>query len=118
MLGRGLTSVVLGLIADRNGGKPVIVFGIVSAWVLRVSLFIIVKLNSNRELDSPWLSIDMIFGLLHVHKFVSNTLFGLTMHYSMALTARFLLCALNGLLGPVRVWWLCHLDLFGYTQVS
>lgn len=67
MLGRALTSLFWGLVADRIGRKPVIVFGIVSA-------------------------------------FVFNTLFGLSMHYWMALATRFLLGALNGLLGPMRAY--------------
>ncbi|KAF2906542.1 hypothetical protein DAI22_12g025500 [Oryza sativa Japonica Group] len=36
-------------------------------------------------------------------KFVFNTLFGLSTHYWMAITTRFLLGSLNGLLGPIRV---------------
>ncbi|XP_039146650.1 protein ZINC INDUCED FACILITATOR-LIKE 1-like [Dioscorea cayenensis subsp. rotundata] len=67
MLGRSLTSVLWGLVADRYGRKPVIVFGIISV---------------------------IIF----------NTLFGLSTSYWMAILTRFLLGALNGLLGPIKAY--------------
>ncbi|EEC67617.1 hypothetical protein OsI_35001 [Oryza sativa Indica Group] len=66
MFGRALTSTAWGMVADRIGRKPVIIFGIFSA-------------------------------------FVFNTLFGLSTHYWMAITTRFLIGSLNGLLGPIRV---------------
>ncbi|RLM58439.1 protein ZINC INDUCED FACILITATOR-LIKE 1-like isoform X4 [Panicum miliaceum] len=37
-------------------------------------------------------------------RFVFNTLFGLSMHFWMALATRFLLGSLNGLLGPMRAY--------------
>ncbi|KAM0936563.1 putative major facilitator superfamily, MFS transporter superfamily [Dioscorea sansibarensis] len=67
MLGRSLTSVLWGLVADRHGRKPVIVFGIISMIVF-------------------------------------NTLFGLSTSYWMAILTRFLLGALNGLLGPIKAY--------------
>uniref|UniRef100_A0A0D9XNT3 Major facilitator superfamily (MFS) profile domain-containing protein n=1 Tax=Leersia perrieri TaxID=77586 RepID=A0A0D9XNT3_9ORYZ len=67
MLGRALTSTAWGMAADRIGRKPVIIFGIFSA-------------------------------------FVFNTLFGLSTHYWMAITTRFLIGSLNGLLGPIRAY--------------
>ncbi|KAL6905678.1 hypothetical protein ACP4OV_003279 [Aristida adscensionis] len=57
MLGRALTSMIWGMVADRIGRKPVIVITILSA-----------------------------------------------VHYWMALTTRFLLGFLNGLLGPIRAY--------------
>ncbi|KAG5549458.1 hypothetical protein RHGRI_014708 [Rhododendron griersonianum] len=66
MLGRALTSVLWGLVADRYGRKPVIIIGT---------------------------SAVVIF----------NTLFGLSVNYWMAISTRFLLGSLNGLLGPVKV---------------
>ncbi|KAL2326216.1 hypothetical protein Fmac_025274 [Flemingia macrophylla] len=67
MLGRCLTSVLWGIIADRYGRKPVIVIGIIAV---------------------------VIF----------NTLFGLSTSFWMAVTMRFLLGSLNGLLGPVKAY--------------
>uniref|UniRef100_A0A0D3GMZ3 Major facilitator superfamily (MFS) profile domain-containing protein n=1 Tax=Oryza barthii TaxID=65489 RepID=A0A0D3GMZ3_9ORYZ len=67
MLGRALTSTIWGMVADRIGRKPVIVFGI-------------------------------FFTL------VFNTMFGLSTHYWMAITTRFLVGSLNGLLGPIRAY--------------
>ncbi|PNT64233.1 hypothetical protein BRADI_4g26354v3 [Brachypodium distachyon] len=67
MLGRALTSTGWGVIADRIGRKPVIVFGIFSA---------------------------LLF----------NTLFGLSVNYWMAISTRFLIGSLNGLIGPIRAY--------------
>ncbi|KAL2518080.1 Protein ZINC INDUCED FACILITATOR-LIKE 1 [Abeliophyllum distichum] len=67
MLGRALTSVVWGAIADRFGRKPVIIIG--SATVV-----------------------------------VFNTLFGLSTNFWMAISMRFLLGSLNGLLGPIKAY--------------
>ncbi|KAI4332867.1 hypothetical protein L6164_017743 [Bauhinia variegata] len=67
MLGRSLTSVVWGIIADRYGRKPVVVIGVGTV---------------------------VIF----------NTLFGLSTSFWMALITRFLLGALNGLLGPMKAY--------------
>nr|CAB3456725.1 unnamed protein product [Digitaria exilis] len=39
-----------------------------------------------------------------VFKLVFNTLFGLSLHYWMAIATRFLLGSLNGLLGPIRAY--------------
>ncbi|KAF7143826.1 hypothetical protein RHSIM_Rhsim05G0161700 [Rhododendron simsii] len=67
MLGRALTSVLWGMVADRYGRKPVIIIGT---------------------------SAVVIF----------NTLFGLSVNYWMAISTRFLLGSLNGLLGPVKAY--------------
>ncbi|XP_021316602.1 protein ZINC INDUCED FACILITATOR-LIKE 1 isoform X2 [Sorghum bicolor] len=67
MLGRALTSTIWGMVADRIGRKPVIVFGIFTTLVF-------------------------------------NTLFGLSVHYWMAVATRFLLGSLNGLLGTLRAY--------------
>ncbi|XP_049404327.1 protein ZINC INDUCED FACILITATOR-LIKE 1-like [Solanum stenotomum] len=67
MLGRALTSVFWGAVADRYGRKPVIVFG----------TFVVV---------------------------VFNTLFGLSVNFWMAITTRFLLGFLNGLIGPIKAY--------------
>lgn len=67
MLGRALTSVLWGMVADRYGRKPVIVIGT---------------------------AVVVIF----------NTLFGLSVNFWMAITTRFLLGSLNGLLGPIKAY--------------
>ncbi|KAH7865961.1 hypothetical protein Vadar_013633 [Vaccinium darrowii] len=67
MLGRALTSVLWGMIADRYGRKPVMILGTATV---------------------------VIF----------NTLFGLSVNFWMAISTRFLLGSLNGLLGPVKAY--------------
>ncbi|KAL6326372.1 hypothetical protein AAG906_007877 [Vitis piasezkii] len=67
MLGRALTSVAWGMVADRYGRKPVIMIGTIAV---------------------------VIF----------NTLFGLSVNFWMALSTRFLLGSLNGLLGPIKAY--------------
>lgn len=67
MLGRVLTSVFWGIVADRYGRKPVIIIGTITV---------------------------VIF----------NTLFGLSVNFWMAVTTRFLLGSLNGLLGPIKAY--------------
>nr|XP_048334009.1 protein ZINC INDUCED FACILITATOR 1-like isoform X3 [Ziziphus jujuba var. spinosa] len=80
MFGRALTSVIWGIIADRYGRRPVMIFGTVS-----VAIF--------------------------------NTLFGFSRSFWMAVSTRFLLGSLCGILGPIRLaalhgeldWSLVHL---------
>uniref|UniRef100_A0A6M2EDP0 Major facilitator superfamily (MFS) profile domain-containing protein n=1 Tax=Populus davidiana TaxID=266767 RepID=A0A6M2EDP0_9ROSI len=67
MFGRALTSVLWGMIADRYGRKPVIMFGTISV---------------------------VIF----------NTLFGFSTNFWMAVSTRFLLGSLCGILGPMRAY--------------
>ncbi|CAA7392987.1 unnamed protein product [Spirodela intermedia] len=67
MFGRALTSFLWGILADKYGRKPVIVFGVSSV---------------------------VIF----------NTLFGLSTNFWMAVSTRFLLGSLNGLLGPIKAY--------------
>ncbi|KAH7554419.1 hypothetical protein JRO89_XS12G0199500 [Xanthoceras sorbifolium] len=67
MFGRALTSVLWGVIADRYGRKPVIMFGIGAV---------------------------VIF----------NILFGLSTNFWMAVSMRFLLGSLCGILGPMRAY--------------
>ncbi|KAK6244377.1 hypothetical protein QUC31_010786 [Theobroma cacao] len=67
MFGRALTSVFWGMIADRYGRKPVIMFGTFSV---------------------------VIF----------NTLFGLSTNFWVAVSTRFLLGSLCGILGPMRAY--------------
>ncbi|CAN6217194.1 unnamed protein product [Urochloa humidicola] len=67
MLGRALTSIIWGILADRIGRKPIIVITILS---------------------------NLVF----------STLFGLSMHYWMAIATRFLLGFFNGSLGTIRAY--------------
>ncbi|XP_022726163.1 protein ZINC INDUCED FACILITATOR 1-like isoform X6 [Durio zibethinus] len=73
MFGRALTSILWGMIADRYGRKPVIVFGTFSVVTF-------------------------------------NTLFGLSTNFWVAISARFLLGSLCGILGPMRAYAseVCH----------
>ncbi|KAL3819618.1 hypothetical protein ACJIZ3_005523 [Penstemon smallii] len=67
MLGRALTSLLWGLLADKYGRRPIIIFGAI---------------------------IVVIF----------NTLFGVSVNFWMALSTRFLLGSLCGILGPIRAY--------------
>ncbi|PIM98531.1 hypothetical protein CDL12_28989 [Handroanthus impetiginosus] len=67
MLGRALTSLLWGMVADMYGRKPVIIIGTVTV---------------------------VIF----------NTLFGLSVNFWMAISTRFLLGSLCGMLGPMRAY--------------
>ncbi|KAL6539708.1 hypothetical protein OROHE_011479 [Orobanche hederae] len=67
MCGRALTSLLWGLLSDKYGRKPVIIFSTVTV---------------------------VIF----------NTLFGLSVNYWMAISTRFLLGSLCGILGPMRAY--------------
>ncbi|KAG9454965.1 hypothetical protein H6P81_007869 [Aristolochia fimbriata] len=67
MLGRALTSVLWGMVADRIGRKPVVLLGTLSVVVF-------------------------------------NTIFGLSTSFWMAITTRFLLGSLSGILGPIRAY--------------
>ncbi|EXC30779.1 Protein ZINC INDUCED FACILITATOR-LIKE 1 [Morus notabilis] len=76
MFGRFFTSVLWGMIADRYGRKPVVIFGTIA-------------IDYNEANDNH---LRVIF----------NTLFGLSTNFWMALSARFLLGSLCGILGPMR----------------
>ncbi|KAL6641948.1 hypothetical protein ACP70R_020129 [Stipagrostis hirtigluma subsp. patula] len=67
MVGRCFASLFWGVVADRIGRKPIIIFSVFSV---------------------------VIF----------NTLFGLSIKYWMAITTRFLLGALNGMLAPIKAY--------------
>ncbi|XP_048499025.1 protein ZINC INDUCED FACILITATOR 1 isoform X2 [Beta vulgaris subsp. vulgaris] len=67
MLGRALTSIFWGMLADRYGRKPIIIIGTIAV---------------------------VIF----------NTMFGLSVNFWMAISARFLLGSLCGLLGPAKAY--------------
>ncbi|KAL6595634.1 hypothetical protein ACP70R_047974 [Stipagrostis hirtigluma subsp. patula] len=67
MIGRCFASLFWGVVADRIGRKPIIIFSVFSV---------------------------VIF----------NTLFGLSVKYWMAITTRFLLGALNGMLAPIKAY--------------
>ncbi|XP_073044231.1 protein ZINC INDUCED FACILITATOR 1-like isoform X1 [Primulina eburnea] len=67
MLGRALTSLLWGLVADKYGRKPIILFGTIIVVIL-------------------------------------NTLFGLSVNFWMAISTRFILGSLCGILGPMRAY--------------
>ncbi|RWR75914.1 protein ZINC INDUCED FACILITATOR-LIKE 1-like protein [Cinnamomum micranthum f. kanehirae] len=79
MLGRTLTAIFWGMVADRYGRKPVIILGTTSVLVLLNILF-----------AKAWV--------------LFNTLFGLSTNFWMAISMRFLLGCFNGLLGPIKAY--------------
>ncbi|KAJ0098349.1 hypothetical protein Patl1_21021 [Pistacia atlantica] len=87
MFGRALTSILWGMIADRYGRKPVIMFGAMAM--------------SNFSYPSSVLYYTYIDYYCSV---VFNTLFGLSTNFWMAVSARFLLGSLCGMLGPMRAY--------------
>lgn len=95
MLGRALTSTFWGAIADRYGRKPVIIIGSATMLVIK---FVCLKLLCMYILGI------LIIECLFVYSVVFNTLFGLSVNFWMAITTRFLLGSLNGLLGPIKVF--------------
>lgn len=96
MLGRALTSVFWGMVADRYGRKVVIIFGTFSVYVTTRYFARIFFLATCDMLLQQFL----IFFMCRV---VLNTLFGLSINLWMAIATRFLLGSLNGLLGPIKV---------------
>lgn len=98
MFGRALTSVLWGILADRYGRKPVIIFGTISVLVLWSRVLII-----------HWYSrfLLIIFASISFddYRVIFNTLFGLSTSFWMAVSTRFLLGSLCGILGPMRVCW-------------
>ncbi|KAI4316040.1 hypothetical protein L6164_024058 [Bauhinia variegata] len=67
MIGRALTSILWGVMADRYGRKPVIAIGILSV-------------------------------------IITNAIFGLSVNFWMAISTRFIVGCLNGLLSPVKAY--------------
>jgi MFS family permease len=97
MFGRCLTSTAWGIAADRIGRKPVVVFGIFSVLVT-----FCLHLYGRMFIEHGNETLNLV--LLQFLRVVFNTLFGLSVSYWMAIATRFLLGALNGLLGPIKVW--------------
>ncbi|KAI7728184.1 hypothetical protein M8C21_006356 [Ambrosia artemisiifolia] len=76
MIGRALTSVLWGVVADRYGRKPIILLG-----------------------TSTVLLVILIF-----FRVIFNTVFGFSVNYWMAIVTRFLLGFLNGILGTIKAY--------------
>lgn len=106
MVGRALTSLFWGHVADHYGRKPVIVIGTITVWVLP-------NLHSAADslseiIQGCFLPIHLIYTFFQQCWFVFlrvifNTLFGLSVNYWMAILTRFLLGFTNGMLGPIKV---------------
>ncbi|TVU50733.1 hypothetical protein EJB05_02120, partial [Eragrostis curvula] len=78
-VGRFFASFFWGVVADRIGRKPIIIFSVVSVDIV-LSLVIILS------------------------RVIFNTLFGLSVKYWMAITTRLILGALNGMLAPIKAY--------------
>ncbi|MQM12002.1 hypothetical protein Taro_044916 [Colocasia esculenta] len=89
MFGRALTSLFWGIVADKYGRRPVIIFGTISVLISLVQLLL--------------LSVHDVTFLISF-RVIFNTLFGLSTSFWMAVSTRFLLGALNGLLGPIKAY--------------
>ena len=106
MLGRCLTSTVWGIAADRFGRKPVAILGVFSVLVKEIAS---TTIDQSVILSIPilfyfsFLYCDPLTKFLLIFRVIFNTLFGLSTSYWMAIATRFLLGALNGLLGPIKV---------------
>lgn len=104
MIGRALTSVFWGIVADRYGRKPVILLGTLAVWVISTFQVHVLTIkvgflcSKNIMFTLSWLS-WLLVGL----RVIFNTLFGLSVNFWMAIITRFLLGSLNGLLGPIKV---------------
>ncbi|KAK8447208.1 hypothetical protein SEVIR_8G023400v4 [Setaria viridis] len=97
MFGRCLTSTAWGIAADRIGRKPVVIFGIFSVLVI-----FCLHLYGRMLIECGNETLNLV--LLKFLRVVFNTLFGLSVSYWMAIATRFLLGALNGLLGPIKAY--------------
>lgn len=110
MVGRALTSLFWGVVADRYGRKPVILIGTFSVSESFPSTtfqtyFIIKKA---KPFDTSDCQLAIVSSQTFYFRVVFNTLFGLSMNFWMALSMRFFLGCFNSLLGTIRV---CVLSL-------
>lgn len=126
MFGRALTSVLWGMIADRYGRKPVIMFGTMAVLVhflVLISLIIVYWLTCERgNRIFIYYSHSILCILMNDYpRIIFNTLFGLSTTFWMAVSTRFLLGSLCCILGPMRVcllFWISKFSSrFGLTIV-
>uniref|UniRef100_A0A3Q7GSC3 Major facilitator superfamily (MFS) profile domain-containing protein n=1 Tax=Solanum lycopersicum TaxID=4081 RepID=A0A3Q7GSC3_SOLLC len=123
MFGRTLTSAFWGVVADRYGRKPVIIFG---TSIVYVRDFHIAKREEDIGSYACYTGFAFMFGRTLTSAFwgvmadrygrksviifgtsivvVFNTLFGLSTNFWMVVVTRFLLGSLNGLLGPIKAY--------------
>lgn len=115
MVGRTLTAILWGVIADRYGRKPVMLISTlgmsVPTWFLlpflsplppkvactKIGLFPLLSVALQLFSDTT-LCLMCFYG-----RVIFNTLFGLSTNYWMAMATRFCIGALCGILGPIRV---------------
>ena len=100
MFGRTLTSAFWGVVADRYGRKPVIIFGTSVVYVC----LILIELFTFRFPSFQYQCVYIYFRVWFEFRVVFNTLFGLSTNFWMAVITRFLLGSLNGLLGQIKVF--------------
>ena len=120
MFGRFLTSIFWGMIADRYGRKPVIMFGTITVLVLLTTVTSVVFwrvytfwgwkfLTPIRFLPLSLfhfcflMMVIMMMQMVNYLRVIFNTLFGLSTKFWMAVCTRFLLGSLCGILGPIKV---------------
>lgn len=100
MLGRALTSIFWGMVADKYGRKPVIVISILSVYVPCILRTLWMKFSTFSHY-LPALFTD--YGVIFFYRIIFNALFGLSTSFWMAITTRALLGFFSGLLGPIKV---------------
>ena len=106
MVGRMLTSVIWGIVADRYGRKPVILIEIASVLVIfHFFLFFISHICFISYLNNA-----------ACHRVIFNTLFGVSVNFWMAIITRFCLGSFNGLLVPIKVFLLSFAQHFTHTH--
>ncbi|KAJ0542571.1 putative major facilitator superfamily, MFS transporter superfamily [Helianthus annuus] len=101
MIGRALTSIIWGVVADRYGRKPVIILGTSTVFV-PTSMIIILALCLVKYYISVVLIKLVCFFMFS--RVIFNTMFGFSVNYCMAVITRFLLGFLNGVLGTIKAY--------------
>jgi len=102
-VGRFLASLFWGVVADRIGRKPIIIFSVLSVWA-KCSCSRNYT-NNNALLFFNYMVTFILSLVMHYYsRVIVNTLFGLSTKYWMAITTRLILGALNGMLAPIKVF--------------
>ncbi|CAN6900470.1 unnamed protein product [Brassica oleracea] len=95
MIGRALTSILWGKLADRYGRKPIILMATFSVLALTIPQY----LNKDN-----FLFLQNFYFPDTLFRIIFNTLFGLSTSFWFAISVRFLLGCVNCLLGVIRAY--------------